>query len=425
MRKSSSNYSNPAFQNAPGSPPPFPTQYESSYGDFSHTLSPQQYGPDTGRSFAEHSNAHSSTSPTPPTSGTFPPNNGPSSPPLPKSPPHSGRASRFRSDFGHIGDVVRKRGSQNSVAGLGIHTEEDYGTVRSNASSVEGLRRYQDDGDIGTTSYTGGGGMNDIPDNVPLNPQMQGKPKGGYGRIPSYANSPYLGVAGGGGGGYSPNPTGSIRRQSARYDWIAVTVIILAVYSTMASLAFIILATLRPRYKIGIGGGTLSPQTASLLSAFFAKTIELSFVTVFVAFLGQVLSRRAFLAQSRGFNLAELNMRVWIMQPGSLFTNFHSVRFAGLTFLGALSLTAGRAEENVYNMIITCELTKFGHNIAFMALLYTTAADTLVSPKLQWSGLEKREMKGLVLAQFADVPYLSANCRSVRRKPCYSFSSKV
>jgi hypothetical protein len=50
-----------------------------------------------------------------------------------------------------------------------------------------------------------------------------------------------------------------------------------------------------------------------------AKLIELSFVTSFVAFLGQVLSRRAFMKeQGRGVTLSELSMWRWVVQPGTL-----------------------------------------------------------------------------------------------------------
>jgi hypothetical protein len=56
----------------------------------------------------------------------------------------------------------------------------------------------------------------------------------------------------------------------------------------------------------------MSPATATLLSALFAKTVELSFVTVFVAFLGQVLSRKAFQRKSNGITIAEMSMRSWV-----------------------------------------------------------------------------------------------------------------
>lgn len=120
---------------------------------------------------------------------------------------------------------------------------------------------------------------------------------------------------------------------------------------------YLIVAMVKPHFgnRISVHGG-LTPSTASLLSALFAKTIELSFVTVFVAFLGQVLTRRAILNKSRpgGITIAEMSMRTWIMQPGTLITHWEAVKYAALTFLGVIALTA-----------------------AFIAMLYTTAADAL------------------------------------------------
>ena len=100
--------------------------------------------------------------------------------------------------------------------------------------------------------------------------------------------------------------------------------------------------------------GALSPSTVSLLCAAIAKTIELSFVTVFITFLGQVLSLRAFKKSSRGVTIAEMQMRAWIMQPGTMITHVATLRYAALTFLGMIALTA-----------------------ALMATLYTTASDAL------------------------------------------------
>jgi hypothetical protein len=98
----------------------------------------------------------------------------------------------------------------------------------------------------------------------------------------------------------------------------------------------------------------MTASTANVLTQLFAKLIELSFVTTFVTFLGQVLSRRAFSRDSRGITLAEMTMRNWIMQPGSMITHYESVRFAALTFLGAVSLT-----------------------VALLAMLYSTAASAM------------------------------------------------
>jgi hypothetical protein len=114
------------------------------------------------------------------------------------------------------------------------------------------------------------------------------------------------------------------------------------------------MALVKPRYGKRIRAhGALTPSTASTLSALIAKMIELSFVTVFVAFLGQAISRNAFI-RARGMTIAEMSMRSWIMQPGTLITHWEAVRYAGISFLGAISLTA-----------------------AFVATFYTTAADAL------------------------------------------------
>ncbi len=140
-----------------------------------------------------------------------------------------------------------------------------------------------------------------------------------------------------------------------RGNWLSMTIMVLAVYSTIVSGLWLGIALVKPRYGQKIKpGGAITPSTASLLCALFAKTIELSFVTVFVTFLGQVLSRRAFVKNSRGITIAEMNLRSWIMQPGSLITHYHSVTYAACTFLGAVTLT-----------------------VTILAMLYTTASDAL------------------------------------------------
>lgn len=137
--------------------------------------------------------------------------------------------------------------------------------------------------------------------------------------------------------------------------WLSVCIYILAVFSTIFSGIFLGIALAAPRWGHAIRStGGMSPGTANVLTQLFAKLIELSFVACFVTFLGQVLSRRAVSKATEGVTLAEMSMRSWIMQPGTLITHYESVRYAALTFLGALSLTA-----------------------AVMAMLYTTAAQAL------------------------------------------------
>jgi hypothetical protein len=140
-----------------------------------------------------------------------------------------------------------------------------------------------------------------------------------------------------------------------RLSWVPITILVLAIYSTIFSGIYLVLALVKPRYgkKVGEDGG-LAPSTASLLSALFAKTIELSYVTVCVAFLGQVLSRRAITKGSRGITISDMSMRTWIMQPGSLIVHWETVRYSALTVLGLITLTA-----------------------TVVAMLYTTAAEAL------------------------------------------------
>jgi hypothetical protein len=140
-----------------------------------------------------------------------------------------------------------------------------------------------------------------------------------------------------------------------RCSWLSVIILILAVYSTVFSGIWLTLAIIRPRYGRRISNDSrFPPPTASLLCAAFSKSIELSFTTVFVAFLGQVLSRRAFAKKSRGITIAEMSMRSWIMQPGTLMTHWESVGHAAFTLLGFIALVA-----------------------ALMAMVYTTASDAL------------------------------------------------
>jgi len=79
----------------------------------------------------------------------------------------------------------------------------------------------------------------------------------------------------------------------------------------------------------------MSPSTATLLSALFAKTIELSFVAVFVAFLGQVLSRIAFYKGSKGITIAQMSMRSWVSSI-YLFFSLLYVGFRSFDFLTSL-----------------------------------------------------------------------------------------
>ncbi|KXS96835.1 hypothetical protein AC578_7412 [Pseudocercospora eumusae] len=174
-------------------------------------------------------------------------------------------------------------------------------------------------------------------------------------------------------------------------SWLSIGILFLAVFATVFSAAFLIIAIKGPKYGRAIrNGGPLSPSSAAFLTSLFAKMIELAYVTVVVAFVGQALARRAFkLERARGVTLAELNMRSWIMQPGVMITQWESVRYAGISILGLISFLA-----------------------ALMAILYTSAATALVQPQLVIPNFEHKVMSGLVKSQFANPQYIGKNCQT-------------
>ncbi|CAN9192379.1 unnamed protein product [Alternaria alternata] len=82
-----------------------------------------------------------------------------------------------------------------------------------------------------------------------------------------------------------------------------------------------------------------------------------------------------------------VEMRSWILQPGRLFSEWHSVRVAGFSFLGVLSLIT-----------------------AVLSLLYTTAAGALVQPQLRLPPWEKQMMVGQVDGDFSSTLKADKTC---------------
>lgn len=177
--------------------------------------------------------------------------------------------------------------------------------------------------------------------------------------------------------------------ESGRGSWLAVSILVPSIYSTVLSGIWVLIAIIKPRYGHTVSKtGGLPITTASTLYAAFAKSIELSFVTVFVAFIGQALSRRARF-QPKGVTIAEMSMRSWVMQPGTMISRWESVRFAATTRLGVFSLL-----------------------VALMAMVYTTASDALVTPVLRFGKTEDRLMYGKVSTSFANTSYIETHCNT-------------
>ena len=107
--------------------------------------------------------------------------------------------------------------------------------------------------------------------------------------------------------------------ENGRSSCLAVSILILSIYSTVFSGIWLTLAIMRLPYGHTVSRVGVHITTASTLYTAFAKSIELSFVAVFVAFIGQVLSKRAII-QPQGITTADMSIRSWLIQPGRYFS---------------------------------------------------------------------------------------------------------
>lgn len=172
-----------------------------------------------------------------------------------------------------------------------------------------------------------------------------------------------------------------------RLSWVSIWLLIMSLYSTIMSGVWFFVAVIQPRWGSTIStNGPIPLNTANLLTAIFAKTIELSFATLAVAFVGQVLTRRA-IATHEGMTAAEVSMRTWIAQPGAIFTNLGAARHVGRSLLGIMVLVA-----------------------TLVVMFYTTASDTMVRPKLQFSGWVHKDLNSTVWATYANGDYAKNLC---------------
>lgn len=131
---------------------------------------------------------------------------------------------------------------------------------------------------------------------------------------------------------------------SARQSWrhsFGIMLLIVATYSTVMSGLWLVVSIKRPSWNhlISLHGG-MNPDDASIISTLLAKSIELTFATTFIAYLGQKLSQRAYASNSPGVSTAQMSLKTWVMQPGTMVTNWESVRCAGCSMLGVLTIFA-------------------------------------------------------------------------------------
>lgn len=76
-----------------------------------------------------------------------------------------------------------------------------------------------------------------------------------------------------------------------------------------------------------------------------------------------------------------------------MITHWETLPYAAVTFLGAVSLIATIAST-----------------------FYTTASDVMVSPKLKYGGWDNKEIRGHVLASYANTPFTQSTCPTPLRR---------
>ncbi|KAI8677833.1 hypothetical protein NCS55_00501400 [Fusarium keratoplasticum] len=163
--------------------------------------------------------------------------------------------------------------------------------------------------------------------------------------------------------------------------------LLLSLYSTVLSGLWLAVAIIQPRWGFNISTTHgLSPSNAATLTALLGKTIEIASIAVFISCIGQALTRRAVVEKSAGIMLADMTIRNWVIQPGFIFTHSETLVIAGRTIFGALALLALVAN-----------------------VLYTTASEALVSPKLKYGEWETRELTAAVHSYYGN--YVDAGVR--------------
>ena len=106
--------------------------------------------------------------------------------------------------------------------------------------------------------------------------------------------------------------------KQSMFHWPANGILALCITSTALSCLFLLVAIRGPRYGERVGThGWLTASSAAFLTSFLAKVIEVSFVTIVVAYVGQKLARKAYSSETGdGVTFAEISMRHWAVQPG-------------------------------------------------------------------------------------------------------------
>jgi hypothetical protein len=84
-----------------------------------------------------------------------------------------------------------------------------------------------------------------------------------------------------------------------------------------------------------------NPFLAKNAASLFAKLVEISFSSICVLYLGQLLTRRSINNDTHhGVSLDQICMRDWIVDPGSTVSDGKALRLGTKSFLGWYVLVA-------------------------------------------------------------------------------------
>ena len=113
-------------------------------------------------------------------------------------------------------------------------------------------------------------------------------------------------------------------------------------YTTLLSGAWLIIAAVKPQWGslVNLNGGSLTPAMASTLVNALAKTIELSFTTFYLATIGQYFTRKAISSDTDGISLSDLQLKMLMISPGTLLTQWKTYSQGLRTFSGICSVVA-------------------------------------------------------------------------------------
>jgi hypothetical protein len=111
--------------------------------------------------------------------------------------------------------------------------------------------------------------------------------------------------------------------------------------STFFSGLYVVIAFWRPEWPQIRTEGPITPTSSKIASSLIEKLIGLTFGSTCVLFLGQILTRRAKNPGSpHGVSLADMGIRNWIIDPGSMIAEAKGLPLRTKSGLACFIMTA-------------------------------------------------------------------------------------